>query len=480
MIDISKLFDESIRESVGCTEPAAIGLATAVAFNAIHGRLPADYRVKRLNLSPGKIGQSIENITVRASRGIFKNALQVGIPYRQGLKGPFNAAALGLFCDPARELELFTDLEEEKAQEAASLLKAEKVAVVPIHEWDNVRIEAEVTAGGKKGIARISGDHSNISYIEVEGKPVFEKPETPGELDKLAGIERVSDFIEIIESGLTPRAKGKKARKRLEKALKTNFKALLSTEELFIKLKRRTFGLAMKDFAAQGDLAGDYVNITREKVSLAVEARMAGFNIKVMTCAGSGNQGLVATLPLIIIAWSEYNRKHPQDRIDWQSTIDLLPERSPGDWEKLVKATGLVYLIANYMSLRTGKLSASCGCDTTTGIGVTAGIAYYLTPESAENRTGIIGQAINHMGGSIIGMICDGGKEGCALKAAVATGVAVESALLACREPDLAYIDGIVNKDAMITLQRISSISRAMAGADRKIIEFLQDTPLPN
>jgi L-cysteine desulfidase len=80
------------------------------------------------------------------------------------------------------------------------------------------------------------------------------------------------------------------------------------------------------------------------------------------------------------------------------------------------------------------------------------------------------------MGGSIVGMVCDGGKEGCALKAAAATGAAVESALLACREPDLSYRDGIVNEDAMITLQHIGGISRAMKDADRKIIEFLQNT----
>ncbi|MBI4188148.1 MAG: serine dehydratase subunit alpha family protein, partial [Chloroflexi bacterium] len=443
------------------------------------GRLPTDYARKRLDLPPVKISEQIEKITVRASRGIFKNALQVGIPYKDKLKGPDNAAAVGAFCDPARKLEQFADLNEEKVREAATLLRAGKVNVIPDYEWDEIRIEAEVITSDSPAIAIIRKEHTNIAHIKVNGEPVFDKPETPEEIDKLAGLQRLGDFIDIIEEYLPRQVNGKSAAVRIEKALKTNYQALLTAESTFSELGRKSLGMAIKNSIREGALSRDYVNLAREKVSLAVEGRMAGFNMKVMTCAGSGNQGLVATLPLIIVALAEFTRKYPEQESQPTSPLEVMQAKTPADWQRLIRATGLVYLIANYMSLNSGRLSASCGCDTTAGIGATAGIAYFLTPDSAENRIGIIGQAINNMGGSIIGMVCDGGKEGCALKAAAATGVAVESALLACREPELAYINGIVNKDALITLQHISGISRAMKDADRKIIEFLQDTPSP-
>ena len=145
---------------------------------------------------------------------------------------------------------------------------------------------------------------------------------------------------------------------------------------------------------------------------------------------------------------------------------------------KFLGGAGLAHLIANYVSIYSGKLSALCGCGIKAGVGATAGIAYYLTP--VDDKARVIGQAINNMAGGIVGMICDGAKAGCALKVAAATGAAMESALLASAGLGLSYSDGIVNEDAMITLRHIGGISKAMEGTDRKIIEFLQDMPPRN
>jgi L-cysteine desulfidase len=215
--------------------------------------------------------------------------------------------------------------------------------------------------------------------------------------------------------------------------------------------------------------------LAKEKVSLAVEARMTGFDIRVATCAGSGNMGIVATIPLIAMVLCEFSKRYPNYDVNWESVVEVIREKAPEDWVKLVKAVGLVHLIANYTSLYSGKLSASCGCGTKAGVGVAAGIAYYLTSDKDKDRVDVLGEAINGMARSIFGMICDGGKEGCALKTAAATGVAMESALLACRRLVLSYSDGIANMDAMITLKSIGMISNAMADVDRKIIELARD-----
>ena len=106
-----------------------------------------------------------------------------------------------------------------------------------------------------------------------------------------------------------------------------------------------------------------------------------------------------------------------------------------------------------------------------------AGTAYYLTPADNKDRVKIMGRAINNMAGSIVGMLCDGAKRGCALKTAAATRAAIESALLAYTGAGLSDSSGITHQNAMITLQRIGILSKEMEYANRKIIEFLQDMP---
>ena len=470
LIDTAKFFDENIKESIGCTEPAAVALAVAAAFNAVRGRLPDDYPRERLDLPPREISNEIEKIMVRTDRDVFKNALQVGIPHTHGGRGINKAAALGVFCDPGKKLELFSDLDEEKALEAASLLEVGKVDVIPHYDWSGLRIEAEVTTNTGTGVAHILNEHSNIAYIEVNGQPKFENLEAEQSLDELNNLHELGDFIEIIEKCLHLQAV-----KIIENAITINHRASIIAERKFLDLRRHSLGLAFRSLVREGYLCEDCVILAKEKVSLAVEARMTGLDIKVATCAGSGNMGIVATIPLIAVALCEFTKRHSNYDVNWESVIEVIRDKAPEDWAKLVRAVGLVHLIANYTSLYSGKLSASCGCVTKAGVGVAAGIAYYLTSAKDSDRVDIIGEAINGMARSIFGMICDGGKAGCALKTAAATGVAMESAPLACRRLSLSRSDGIANMDAMITLKNLGMISNAMADVDRKIIELVRD-----
>jgi L-cysteine desulfidase len=470
LIDTARFFQENIKESIGCTEPAAVALAVAAAFNALKGRLPDDYPGQRLDLPPEEVSREIREITVITDRDVFKNALQVGIPHEFGGRGINKAAALGVFCDPGKGLELFSDLDEGKALEANELLKAGRVDVTPNYDWSGLRIEAEVATKTGTGVAHVLNEHSNIAHIGVNGQSKFENPKAEQSLDELNNLHKLSDFIEIIENELDPQAV-----RIIENAIITNHKASLIAERRFLDLHRHSLGLAIRSFVRGGYVCEDCVVLAKEKVSLAVEARMTGFDIRVATCAGSGNMGIVATIPLIAMVLCEFSKRYPNYDVNWESVVEVIREKAPEDWAKLVKAVGLVHLIANYTSVYSGKLSASCGCGTKAGVGVAAGIAYYLTSDKDNDRVDVLGEAINGMARSIFGMICDGGKEGCALKTAAATGVAMESALLACRRLILSYSDGIANMDAMITLKSIGMISNAMADVDRKIIELARD-----
>lgn len=480
LMDLSKFFDNSIKESIGCTEPVAIALAVAVAFNAIKGRLPHQYSTTVLSLNSQQISEEIEKIIVKTDRGIFKNALQVGIPNGFGLRGNCDAASLGVFCDPGLSLRLFSSLDEAKASYAKDLIRGGMIQVFPQYDWSRLRIEAVVKTKSGTGISHITSEHSNITYIAVDGQVKLAKDDEKDAISELNCFRGISDFVDTIEEDYRIYGNNGGAIKAVEKAIVTNHRASIVAEHEFSNSRRDSLALALRSLTREGYFSEDCLVLAKEKVSMTVEARMTGFNIKVATCAGSGNMGIVSTLPILVLGLYEFNKKYPNYDIEWETTIDTIRTNAPEYWMRIVRAVGIVHLIANYVSIYSGKLSASCGCGTKAGIGLAAGLAYFLTPPNINDREIIISGAINGVARSIFGMICDGGKEGCALKTAAATGVAIESALLSCRRLDLSNSDGIANRNAMITLRNIGAISDEMADIDKMIIELAQTGLIPN
>jgi len=105
-----------------------------------------------------------------------------------------------------------------------------------------------------------------------------------------------------------------------------------------------------------------------------------------MTVAGSGNQGLAATLPLIAIK-----------------------KIKKFDDEKLFRAIILSCLITIYIKSFTGVLSPMCGSGVAAGSAVSGAITYMM--DGTLNQIKI---AVNNSIGALAGMVCDGGKRGCA------------------------------------------------------------------
>ena len=73
--------------------------------------------------------------------------------------------------------------------------------------------------------------------------------------------------------------------------------------------------------------------------SCACDARMAGAKIPVMSNSGSGNQGICATMPVVVFARENHNTE-----------------------EELIRALILSHLTAIYIKQSLGRLSALCGC----------------------------------------------------------------------------------------------------------------------
>ena len=129
-----------------------------------------------------------------------------------------------------------------------------------------------------------------------------------------------------------------------------------------------SYGLQVGQSLLEGDpggLLGDgLANRAAAVTAAAADARMSGCEKPVMSVAGSGNQGLTATLPVIV-----------------------LTEEGPAAFrEKQRRALALSILVTIHAKEFLGKLSVLCGCSIAAAIGVTAAVVYLYgsTQKQAE------------------------------------------------------------------------------------------------
>lgn len=443
---ISQILRNHVKPSVGCTEPVAVALATSIAYHAIIGKVPKFIEiiknVNSIRISP----KNIEEITIDIDRNTYKNSLAVGIPGTPNLQGIYIAAALGVFCDPDRELTLFSDSNGSKMSLAKNLLEKNKVK---INLMDNcggqsdINIRAKIRVEGNEGEAWIQHDHSNITFIRRNNEVLFDKRDTSknhkvsGDIKYIADMN-ISQLIYIVEN-LSEEDKA-----FINEGIEMNKKA----SEIGIRKKLGLkIGYTIQKLNEEKKLKDNEINLAKSKTAGAGDARMSGYSLPVMSSCGSGNQGIVAILPILAVA-----------------------EKRGVDKKKLIRAVALSHLVTSYITYYSGYLSALCGCAIKAGIGATVGITYYLGGDIEK-----IGMAINNIAGNITGMICDGAKVGCAMKMATAAGVAVESGLLALEGIGIPLNNGIVAKNPEDTLKNIGRISEGMISTDKSIVEIMTD-----
>jgi len=82
--------------------------------------------------------------------------------------------------------------------------------------------------------------------------------------------------------------------------------------------------------------------------------------------------------------------------------------------------------------------------------------------------------AINNMIGGISGIICDGGKPGCAFKLSISSGTAVEAALMALNNVFISHEDGIVDQTAEKSIYNLGEVStKGMQNTDETILKVM-------
>lgn len=275
--DYSMRFLETLKNSVkpalGCTEPVAVGLATAVAF--------------------GQVRATIEKIDVKVSTNIYKNGMGVYIPGTKKV-GLAYASALGATCgDSTLGLEVFRGVNDLAVAESEKLIKDGKVNVGVENKKGNFYIIVQVETEAGSSTCIIKDYHTNIVYIESNGKVILNRNEDTEASTKineyLKGIS-IQDIREFVES-----------------VPYSDIKYLLDGVKLNMDIARvgleeksgPGLGAALEQLMSEGMMQKDIINKARIYTAAACDARMAGVNMPVMSSAGSGNHGITAIIPAL-------------------------------------------------------------------------------------------------------------------------------------------------------------------------------------
>ena len=415
---IIALMKSEILPAVGCTEPMAVALCVARAKEEL-GCLP-------------------EKIEIFLSANILKNAMGVGIP-GTGMVGLPIAVALGLAVGRSEyQLEVLKDANAEAIEWAKNYLKNNDVCIkLKDGIKEKLYIEVLLAGGGHEVRTVISGGHTNFVYIEKDGKVVLDRRVPEGaednDDDSWLNLRKVYDFamnvpLEDVEFIAETRKLNENASNM---ALKGNYGHELG------KTLERPLG--------RGIMGDSIFSHIISATANACDARMAGAMIPVMSNSGSGNQGICATLPVVVFAEENHNTE-----------------------EELMRALVLSHLTAIYMKQSLGRLSALCGC-VVASTGSSCGITYLMGGTFEQ-----ISASVKNMIANLTGMICDGAKPSCALKLASGVSTAVFSAILAIQQKCVTSVEGIIDDDVDKSIHNLTKIGKfAMGETDKCVLDIM-------
>ena len=415
---IIALVRREVVPAIGCTEPMAVALCVARATETL-GRRP-------------------ESIVTRLSANILKNAMGVGIP-GTGMIGLPIAIALGALIGRSDyELEVLKDCTPQAVDEGKQFIDEKRIRITLKEDIDEkLYIEATCRAGHDEATAIISGGHTRFQRIERNGQVL---------LDRSASTATQADAD---EPALTLRTV-------------YDFALTAPLDEISFILQTARLNKAAAEASFRADyghglgkmLRGRYENeIMGDSVfshilsytSGACDARMAGAMIPVMSNSGSGNQGISATLPVLVFAQETGKAE-----------------------EQLIRALILSHLTVIYIKQSLGRLSALCGC-VVAATGSSCGITYLMGGDYRQ-----ITYAVQNMIANLTGMICDGAKPSCALKVTTGVSTAVLSAIMAMEGRTVTSVEGIIDQDVDQSIRNLTRIgSRGMNETDRRVLDIM-------
>ena len=403
--------------AMGCTEPVALAYCAAVA-RATLGALP-------------------DRMTVEASGNIIKNVKSVVVPNTGGQRGIAAAVCIGALAgDEHAGLEVLTHVSKKERERLVSYMAETPVEIKPLVSENLLDMIVTVYCGDSTAKVRIANEHTRIVLIEKDGTTLQEsdaqqEEDTDGQPDyDLLTVEKIWDFACTCDL--------EDVRDILDRQIEQN--TAIAEEGL-----RKDYGANIGKVLLK---TGNDVR-TRAKAYAAAgsDARMNGSELPVVICSGSGNQGLTASLPVIVYA-----------------------EETHAEREKLYRALLISSLVTIHAKSGIGRLSAYCGA-VSAGAGAGCGIAYLL----GGNEQDIAHTIVNALA-ITSGIVCDGAKSSCAAKIATAVETGIFGYEMFKHGQQFYAGDGLVVKGVENSIANFGRLAReGMRETDLEIIRMMTE-----
>nr|WP_297932554.1 L-serine ammonia-lyase, iron-sulfur-dependent, subunit alpha [uncultured Blautia sp.] len=412
-----EILKEELVPAMGCTEPIAIAYAAAVARETL--------------------GSTPKTVRISASGNIIKNVKSVVVPNTGGLRGIAAAAAAGIIAGKAeKKLEVLAEITKEEIEEISDYLKAVPFQITASDSKCIFDIYVEVQDEEHSAEVQIQGHHTNIVQIRKNGETLFGKEYSEDEngtgTDRhLLNVEQIITFANEVKIS--------DVKETIERQIEYNM--AIAREGL-----RGNWGANIGKILLQS-YGNSVQNRAKAMAAAGSDARMNGCEMPVVINSGSGNQGMTASLPVIVYA------------------EDMQVSR-----ETLIRALVVSNLVSIHLKTGIGTLSAYCGA-ISAGCGAGAGITYLYGGGYTEVAHTIVNAlAINS------GVVCDGAKASCAAKIASA----VEAGTLGMKMYQFGSQfyggDSIVATGIEETIDNVGQLARdGMRETDKKIIEIMID-----
>lgn len=401
---LRKVLKHEVFQALGCTEPIAVAYAVSVASKQLDGE--------------------ISEVCISVDPGVYKNGFAVAIPNTGGLRGNLIAGVLGAFIKrPELNMEIMSCVTEDILRCAKTLIKEHKAHISCDNSKKHLYIDVFVRSGKDSARAVIEGSHTNLVRLVHNGEELLQKKALyQFSNDKLRTALRNTSVAELVDMV-------KQIDQQDYDYIKRGIDMNLRISEAGHSLRKVSYYIS--ELVGKKQRGDDLSSSCEVITSSAVDARMGGINLPVMSSGGSGNQGIVAILVPYLVG-KHYNIEEGL----------------------IIRSIALSHLLNSYIKCFTGDLSPLCGCAIAAGVGASAAIVY----QRAGKDMGKITLAVNNLVSDLGGMLCDGAKEGCALKVASSTNSAIRSAHMALNNHGITHVEGFVGRTAEDTIRNLSQI----------------------
>lgn len=416
--NLTKLYIEILKEelvpAMGCTEPISIAYASALARQTL-GEMP-------------------KNAEIKVSANIIKNVKSVVVPNTGGQRGIVSACIAGIVAGkPDKELQVLSEVNCDDIENIKNALNSITCSVEQSDKPYIFDIQICLIGDNHTSFVEIAGHHTNVICIKKDSgillsKEYVENDDASANRNLLT-VESIVDFAENVNIADVKSILDRQIEYNTaiaEEGLKGNYGANIG------RILLRSYGNSVHNRAKAYAAAGS-------------DARMNGCELPVVINSGSGNQGLTASLPVIVYA---RELSAPED--------------------ELYRALIVSNLVTIHLKTGIGRLSAYCGA-TSAGCGAAAGITYLYGGRYYEIAHTIVNAAAIDSG-----MICDGAKASCAAKIASAVEAGLLGMQMQMHDSQFYGGDGIITKGVENTIINIGILAKkGMKKTDEEIIKMM-------